>query len=99
MVLCFWLGRGWLWFVKDSVWCWCGGRGRGFGFVNVDPFVVTSVLSVIWMREPSGIVASSIGSATEMCLPHFWASLTTKAESCSSSVNWTLLCRLPKRRW
>ncbi len=37
--------------------------------------------------EPSGMVASSIGLATDMCLPHFWASQTTNPSSSTSFVN------------
>src|SRR5205807_1766147 len=33
---------------------------------------------VAWRREPSGIVASSMGRATEMCFPDRWANQTTK---------------------
>ena len=46
--------------------------------VNDEPRLVTCLPSVAFSLEPSGIVASSNGSATEMCLPHFCASQTTK---------------------
>jgi len=45
--------------------------------VNEEPRLVTCLPSVALSLEPSGMVASSRGLATEMCLPHFWASHTT----------------------
>ena len=44
---------------------------------NEEPRVDTSRPSFITIREPSISVASSKGSATEMCLPQRWASLIT----------------------
>jgi len=67
------------------------GSSMNFLMVNVEPFVVISVLRVICIREPSGMVASSMGSAMEMCLPHFWERRTTYADNSFSSVNMTLL--------
>ena len=75
------------------------GSSLNFLIVNVDPFVVTSVLKVIWIRDPSGMVASSIGSEIEICFPHFCASFTTKSVSSSSSLNCILLFKEPYRRW
>src|SRR5665648_114803 len=52
--------------------------------VNVEPWAVTALPSVIWIREPSGKVASTIGSATDICLPLRCASLMINELSSSS---------------
>ncbi len=51
---------------------------------NAEPRVETSRPSFITIREPSISVASSSGSATEMCLPQRCASLITYDSSASS---------------
>jgi hypothetical protein len=51
------------------------GSSLNLRMVKVEPCAVTSWPSVIWIREPSCMVASRIGSAMEMYLPARWASL------------------------
>jgi len=60
------------------------GTSLNLRIVNVLPLVVTSLPSVSWIREPSGMVASTMGSAMDMCLPHRWASRITYESSCLS---------------
>ncbi len=55
--------------------------------VKLEPFLVTCFPRVACSREPSGMEASSIGCATEMCFPHFWASQMTKPSNDSSLLN------------
>ena len=45
------------------------GSSLNLRMVKVEPWAVTSVPSVIWIRDPSCMVASRIGSAIEMYLP------------------------------
>ncbi len=61
--------------------------------VKEDPRLVTCLPKVAFNLEPSGIVASNSGSATEICLPHFWANQTTK-ESSSTSFSKRMLLRI-----
>ena len=67
--------------------------------VNEEPRLVTCLPSVAFSLEPSGMVASSKGWATEMCLPHFWANHTTYSSSPVSSSKRMLLLMLPYLRW
>ena len=60
------------------------GTSLNLRMVNVLPRVVISLPSVIWIREPSGIVASIIGSAMDICLPQRCASRITNESSCFS---------------
>ena len=60
------------------------GSLRNLRMVNVEPRVVTSRDSDACRREPSGSVASTSGSATEMCLPDRCTSCSTKPSSASS---------------
>ena len=66
------------------------GTSANFLIVKVPPLAVTCVLRVICILEPSGMVASIIGSATEICFPLRCASLIMK-ESSSFSLNTTLV--------
>ena len=57
--------------------------GPGYLLQFVEPRVVTSRESEAWRREPSGSVASTSGSATEMCFPDRWTSWSTIRTSTS----------------
>ena len=66
---------------------------------NEDPRVDTSRPSFITIREPSINVASSKGSATEMCLPQRWASLITYDSSSSSVFHTQVVSTDSNLRW
>ncbi len=61
------------------------GLSLNFLIVKELPLVVTSLPRVSCILEPSGIVASSSGSAMEICLPQICAMRTTEASSSFSS--------------
>src|SRR5512133_2813043 len=63
------------------------GSSLNLRMVKVEPCAVTSWPRVIWIREPSCMVASRIGSAIEMYLPARCASFVTN-ESSSSAVEY-----------
>ncbi len=62
------------------------GSSLNLRMVNVDPWAVTSVPRVIWIREPSCMVASRIGSAMEIYFPARCASFVTNESR--SSAEW-----------
>src|SRR5207247_9064609 len=63
------------------------GFSRNRRMVNEDPRFVTCMPRVACRREPSGIVASSMGCATEMCFRDRCASHTTNESSYSALAN------------
>ena len=73
------------------------GSSRNRRMVNVEPLVETSRPRVMTMREPSISVASSSGSAIEMCLPQRCASRIMYRSSSSSSGQ-TMLVRSDSKR-
>src|SRR5947199_10169885 len=75
------------------------GFSRNRRIVKEEPRFVTCMPNVAWRREPSGIVASSIGCATEMCLPDRWASQTTKESNSSAESNFRFEGIEPYLRW
>src|SRR5512136_2000775 len=67
--------------------------------VNEEPLLVTRFPRVACSLEPSGMVASRMGLATEMCFPHFCASQTTNPSSSGSLSNLRLDLMEPYFLW